>query len=406
MRFAINPDLLEKVDVLSIPIVFVVSFCTITTTLILVIGLYYFFIGSKVAILQIEEHPVKVPDKQLANHCEWRLPDTVKSLNNCSLYENLKLHGILADVTMEEKIAITNILDTLSHYKVDPVRGFLSSDDPLQRLPSKKYDLWENIAADLPKLLGARLGQARGPLSTLPVISIDELKSDTELRRAHLILALFAHSFVFGGASPKDYIPEGIAIPFWQVSKKLGIPPVLGHTSIVLYNWRRLDPRLDICMENLSTLNNFFDGRDESWFYLITVEVESRGARAILPLLLCMDAIKRFESQITCDEVPVKVEEEETGGKFEVIEKLDPKRVLIGQFCGAKLSKYIIYQLKEVAMALTGMCDSLENMREGCHPFIFYHRVRPFLSGWRNNPTLPEGLLYKGGKFIRVQFTF
>lgn len=50
-----------------------------------------------------------------------------------------------------------------------------------------------------------------------------------------------------------------------------------GHPSVVMYNWRRLDTQADICMENLSTLNNFFDGRDESWFYLITVEIEAKG---------------------------------------------------------------------------------------------------------------------------------
>jgi hypothetical protein len=48
-------------------------------------------------------------------------------------------------------------------------------------------------------------------------------------------------------------------------------------------------------------LNNFFDGRDESWFYLITAEVEARGAAAIVPMLLAIDAIQRFneeESQV------------------------------------------------------------------------------------------------------------
>ena len=42
------------------------------------------------------------------------------------------------------------------------------------------------------------------------------------------------------------------------------------------------------------------------------------------------------------------------------------------------------------------MCDSLSAMREGCHPFIFYHRVRPFLSAWKHNPTLPNGIIYEG----------
>ena len=50
-------------------------------------------------------------------------------------------------------------------------------------------------------------------------------------------------------------------------------------------------------MENLSTLNNFFDGRDESWFYLITVEIEARGAASVVPLMLSIDAIQRYNEE-------------------------------------------------------------------------------------------------------------
>jgi hypothetical protein len=50
-------------------------------------------------------------------------------------------------------------------------------------------------------------------------------------------------------------------------------------------------------MENLSTLNNFFDGRDESWFYLITVEVEAKGAASVVPMMLSIDAIQRHNEE-------------------------------------------------------------------------------------------------------------
>lgn len=50
-------------------------------------------------------------------------------------------------------------------------------------------------------------------------------------------------------------------------------------------------------MENLSTLNNFFDGRDESWFYLITVEIEAKGAASVVPMMLSIDAIQRYNEE-------------------------------------------------------------------------------------------------------------
>jgi indoleamine 2,3-dioxygenase len=35
-------------------------------------------------------------------------------------------------------------------------------------------------------------------------------------------------------------------------------------------------------------------------------------------------------------------------------------------------------------------------MPERCDPFIYYHRVRPFIHGWKNNPALPNGIVYTG----------
>lgn len=46
---------------------------------------------------------------------------------------------------------------------------------------------------------------------------------------------------------------------------------------------------------------------------------------------------------------------------------------------------------------ILGMREALKRMPVGCHPLIFYQRVRPFLSGWKANPTLPDGVLYEVG---------
>jgi indoleamine 2,3-dioxygenase len=39
---------------------------------------------------------------------------------------------------------------------------------------------------------------------------------------------------------------------------------------------------------------------------------------------------------------------------------------------------------------------TLARMPEKCDPYIYYQRVRLPMSGWRNNPDLPDGLLYEG----------
>lgn len=264
---------------------------------------------------------------------------------------------------------IDTILSTLSYYNVSAQRGFLPEADPLQRLHLQQYYMWEDLADDLPKLLSARLGQVREPLARLPVISTDELRTEGELRRAHLLLCLFAHAFVWGGTPVMEFIPKGIAIPLWEVSARLDVPPVLMNMDITLYNWRRLDPQAELNMTNLSTLNSFFSGRDESWFYLITVEIEAIGAAAIVPLMQINSEIKRVQDAF--------------GG-----EKYNVRNIT--------LLENLRMKFEEVADCIERMAQSLATMREGCHPFIFYHRVRPFLAGWKANPALPNGLKYEG----------
>lgn len=55
----------------------------------------------------------------------------------------------------------------------------------------------------------------------------------------------------------------------------------------------------------------------------------------------------------------------------------------------------VLEALGVVQAGIRGMREALSRMPVGCHPLIFYQRVRPFLSGWRANPTLPDGVLYE-----------
>jgi hypothetical protein len=60
------------------------------------------------------------------------------------------------------------------------------------------------------------------------------------------------------------------------------------------------------------------------------------------------------------------------------------------------LLENITLKFEAIADCIERMASSLDSMREGCHPFIFYHRVRPFLAGSKANPALPRGLKYEG----------
>lgn len=56
----------------------------------------------------------------------------------------------------------------------------------------------------------------------------------------------------------------------------------------------------------------------------------------------------------------------------------------------------LVEQLNVVAAVILEMANLLLRMYDHCDPYIFYHRVRIYFSGWSNMESLPNGLLYEG----------
>ncbi len=247
----------------------------------------------------------------------------------------------------------------LEDYEVDIERGFLPSQDPLPRLPDPYYEPWEAIAHDLPKLLVA--GRIRRAVHSLPLLSTERLSTEAEWRRAMLVLSYIGHGYVWNGDEPPQSIPPNLAIPWHKVSERLGRPPVLSYASYALDNWRRLDRNEPIALGNIALLQNFLAGLDEEWFILIHVDIEARASEA---LRVIPDALESAER-----------------GNIRALTR----------------------QLETVAHTLEAMYATLARMPEACDPYIYYNRVRPYIHGWKNNPALPNGLIYEGVEAYREQ---
>ena len=110
-------------------------------------------------------------------------------------------------------------------------------------------------------------------------------------------------------------------------------------------------------LSNLSTLATFTGSLDESWFYLISVAIEARGA-PIIPLMLNAIAAARINDSRTVTEC-----------------------------------------LHTFAERLDELGTLLQRMYENCDPHVFYHRIRPFLAGSKNmaDAGLPNGVIYEDG---------
>lgn len=224
-------------------------------------------------------------------------------------------------------------------YNVDPKRGFLPSVDPLTSLPPT-FHAWDELGKHLTDYINA--GIIRRKIEELPLISNIKLNSIAEEERAMMLLAFFAHAYIHSPPTPRNYLPENIAVPWIQITSKLNRKPILSHSTNVLYNWKRLDKEKPLQLDNMATLCQFHGGLDESWFYLITVEIERVGAQAI-PLVL--EAMRHSESE-----------------DFEQASKC----------------------LAQANPILAELTVTLKRMYEYCDPHIFYLRIRPFLASFEN----------------------
>jgi indoleamine 2,3-dioxygenase len=240
----------------------------------------------------------------------------------------------------------------LDTFGLSAIRGFLPHQDPLAELPQVEFAPWERLAQALPKYMAAL--SVRKCVNALPEFPVGLLSNDAELKRAMMIVSFIGHAYVYGERPVADRIPAVLAKPWYEIAKKMGRPPVLSYESYALDNWQRIDPNGPIEMGNIALLQNFLGGVDEEWFVIVHVDIEAKAAQGL-------NAIASGRRAVVAD---------------------DPATLVVA--------------LKELACSLSGMYSSLCRMVEHCDPFIYFHRVRPYIHGWKNNPALPNGLIYEG----------
>ncbi len=243
------------------------------------------------------------------------------------------------------------MLTSIAAPRLNSERGFLPLQDPLSRLP-RAFDDWESVAFGLPKLLAS--DHLRRSLEDLPPFPVDQIASDAERERAMTLLSYLGHAYVWRGERPAEMLPQRIAVPWHAVAESLGRPPVLSYSSYSLHNYSRFDLSREIECGNIALIQNFLAGIDEEWFILIHVDIERKAAPGVAALHSCIDA--------AC------------AGDAEQLEQ----------------------RLSIVHAASEAMYATMKRMPEWCDPYVYYHRVRPYIHGWKNHPDLPRGLVYEG----------
>jgi indoleamine 2,3-dioxygenase len=243
----------------------------------------------------------------------------------------------------------------LADYDMTPDRGFLCSYDagdvalPMDLLPAIE------AASDLPRTL--LTGEVRKHLEAMPVIDLTRFcaeASEPEIRSAMVRYSFMVQAHVWGERNPPARLPACLAIPIWQLAKRLGQQPLLPYSAYVLDNWDRLDRSGPIALDNIWMIQPFLAGQDEAWFVLVHVAIEGRAGEML-------------------NEIPKLIEAADKGDEIAVTSGLS--------------------RCSQVWDDVNAIFD---RMPERCDPYIYFHRVRPYIHGWKDNPALGAGLIYEG----------
>jgi indoleamine 2,3-dioxygenase len=128
------------------------------------------------------------------------------------------------------------------------------------------------------------------------------------------------------------------------------------YASSAMWNWHLLNPKEPISLDNIVMTYTYSGSTDEMWFYLISVQIEHFGGKALDNMIKAIQAAQNWDLE--------------------------------------GLSK----NLAAIADAITNINKTLIKMHEKCDPYVFYWKVRPYLAGWENmqNAGLPHGIIYEG----------
>lgn len=253
----------------------------------------------------------------------------------------------------------------LADFDLFPNCGFFPDPDPLTHLPySPIFSPLEEMANSLPKFLAAGILREeimRASQDVLlpmaqhaPQIILEYAhNNDAIIRRIKVIFDYLGQAYVWGEDPPAQKIPMGFAECWYHISQRAALPPILSYAPYVLYNWRRMSPAKPALLGNIAVVQNFLGGLDEDWFVLIHIDIEQQAG--VIPAAI-----------------------------MSALQALAHKDIDMLESC-----------LAMITLSLESMLQTLERMPEHCDKYIYYTRVRPYLHGWKNNPALPNGVVYE-----------
>ena len=246
-------------------------------------------------------------------------------------------------------------IQSLESYDITASRGFLCAfDAPDIELPPAFDEIIE-AGTLLPDWLVT--GRVRAFLDTLPEVPLKKLlpeMGDAERRMAMVRYSFLVQAYVWGEKSVPEKLSACLARPIWDLANAMGQQPLLPYSSYVLDNWGLFDRSRGIELDNIYMIQNFLAGMDEAWFVLVHVAIEATAGAALAEIPGLIAACRHGDSAAATAALA------RIGTTWEKINAI------------------------------------FDRMPEQCDPYCYFHRVRPYIHGWQDNPALPGGLVYEG----------
>uniref|UniRef100_A0A672J9Z1 Indoleamine 2,3-dioxygenase 1 n=2 Tax=Salarias fasciatus TaxID=181472 RepID=A0A672J9Z1_SALFA len=250
---------------------------------------------------------------------------------------------------------------SLDSYHVSEEYGFILPA-PLDELPPY-YQPWMDIALRVPELVHSH--ELRSYVNKMPLLKSEFLQKHRELRLAHLALGTMTMGYVWqeGETGKVEVLPRTLAVPYWEVSQRLGLPPILTHADAVLANWKKKDPDGPIDEENVEMLLCLPGGESARGFLMVTLLVEQAAIPALRNIPTVINGVRRRDPEAVAEALEV------------------------------------------ITRSIQDMTAALKLMHEYVEPSVFYGIMRIFLSGWKDNPNMPNGLIYEGVQTQPMQYS-
>ena len=244
----------------------------------------------------------------------------------------------------------------LENYDMSAERGFLCRHNAEEVFLSGKLAEARDIALRLPQIMPSR--KVRGFLTkNLPLLDIArdiDTLSDIEMRMAMVHYSFLVQAYVWGEPDVPDMLPKCLAQPIVALADHLGQQPLLPYSGYVLDNWAKIDPDGPIELDNIYMIQNFLSGLDEAWFVMVHVVIEAHAGEIFANIAPIVEAVST--------------------GDREAVQRL----------------------LGKMAERWVGVNALFDRMVDRCDPYIYFERVRPYIHGWKDNPALPDGIIYEG----------